>query len=187
MTTLRAAFDAGASRWRDRLFDEAGELDLAGELEELVSRWQQWEADASAQDGFRSATLTGLSNQKRKHTAGNLWWNKGSPPMQATLSLKRRYTNMNIIYNNALEHPLVVGSDGFTHVMLLEGKVNGVYTAADHESLYNLLLTTVLGFNLTVGYSRSKDPESLQSTHAWVAFGTHCTFPWQRELGVMFC
>ena len=30
--------------------------------------------------------------------------------------------------------------------------------AEDHESVYNVKLTTRLGFNLTVGYSRHKDP-----------------------------
>ena len=75
---------------------------------------------------------------------------------------------------------------GMTNLMMLDGKVNARSTADQHESVYNVKLTTILGFNLTVGYSRFKDPESLASTHAWVAFGDHCTFQWQRELGVNF-
>ena len=42
--------------------------------------------------------------------------------------------------------------------------------------------TTALAFNVTFGYSRSKDPAGV--THAWIAFGNKCTSRWQRELAV---
>ena len=68
--------------------------------------------------------------------------------------------------------------------MMLDGKVNSQSKSDQHESVFNVKLTTILGFNLTVGYSRYTDPAHVESTHAWVAFGDHCTFKWQRELAV---
>ena len=90
---------------------------------------------------------------------------------------------MNTMFENMKKHPLAVGSDGESNWMILDGKVNTRSKADAHESVYNVKLTTILGFNLTVGYSRFKDPESC--THAWVAFGDHCTTRWQQELGVI--
>ena len=90
------------------------------------------------------------------------------------------------MFENMKKHPLAVGSDGESNWMILDGKVNARSKADQHESVYNVKLTTILGFNLTVGYSRFKDPGYLASTHAWAAFGDHCTFQWQRELGAMF-
>ena len=94
---------------------------------------------------------------------------------------------MNSMFSNMKQHPLAVGSDGKSNLMILDGKVNAQSKADAHESVYNVKLTTILGFNLTVGYSRFKDPGYLGSTHAWVAFGDHCTSQWQRELGVIVC
>ena len=176
---LRAAFDEEASRWRQEFEDRDDE---AGERKDLASRWQQY--SETAQDHY-SATLTTVDNPKRNHTVGNLWWNKGLPPSQATLALKRGSTDMNSMFDNMKKHPLAVGSDGMSNWMILDGKVNAQSKVDQHESMYNVKLTTILGFNLTVGYSRFKDPEG--RTHAWVAFGDHCTFQWQWELGVIVC
>ena len=172
---MRAQFDL-ASRWQ---------RDDLQERKDLASRWQQYSEHRSSQ-GWSEATLTKYDNPKRKHSVGNLWWNKGLPPRQASLSLKRGCTHMNKLYENLKQHPLVVGSDGTIKLIILDGKVNARSKAEQHESVYNVKLTTTLGFNLTVGYSRHKDPESLESTHAWVAFGDQCTEQWQRELGVNF-
>ena len=52
-------------------------------------------------------------------------------------------------------HPLATHSDGsLVNAMKLKGKVNAQSRATDHESEYNIKLTTILAFNLTVGYSR---------------------------------
>ena len=64
----------------------------------------------------------------------------------------------------------------------LEGKVNSQSSADDHESVYNVKFTTTLGFTLTMGYSRYKDPAV--TTHAWICFGDKCSSHWQKELGV---
>ena len=175
---VRATFDKEARRWRQAL---EYRNDEAGERKDLASRWQQYSETETAQ--YHSATLTNVDNPKRKHTVGNLWWNKGWPPRQATLALRRGVTHMNVLFTNLSQHPLAVGIDGITNWMILDGKVNARSKADEHESVYNVKLTTTLGFNLTVGYSRHKYPAFLESTHAWVAFGDHCTEQWQRELG----
>ena len=48
--------------------------------------------------------------------------------------------------------------------------------------MYNVKFTTTLGFTLTMGYSRYKDPAG--TTHAWIRFGDKCSSHWQKELGV---
>ena len=73
---FRAMFDKKASRWRKELEDRD---DDAGERNDLASLWQQY-SETAQKHMFRSATLTKVDNPKRKHTVGNLWWNKGSPP-----------------------------------------------------------------------------------------------------------
>ena len=102
--------------------------------------------------------------------------------MQATLALKRGDTSMNEMLTALGEHPLVVAGEGDRNWLPLDGKVNPVSSKQDHESVYNVKLTTVLGFNLTVGYSRHKDPAFLGCTHAWVVFGERCSEKWHREL-----
>ena len=85
------------------------------------------------------------------------------------------------MFEKLQRHPLVLGSRGEHSWIVLDGKVNARSKVTEHESVYNVKLTTILGFNLTFGF---KDPEA--RAHAWVAFGDHCTFQWQRELGAMF-
>ena len=161
----RKEFDKEASRLRQHIHGRVDEVRA-----DLASRWQRW-SENSQEHHLQSATWTKVSNPHRKHTKGNLWYNKGKPPMQATLALKKGDTTMNDMFVRLREHPLAVGSNGDFNWILLDGKVNSKSSKQDHESEYNVKLTTVLGFNLTVGYSRHKDPELLGSTHAWVAFG----------------
>ena len=158
---VQAALDEKASRWRQEFEDRDDEV---GERKDLASRWQQY--SETAQD--HSATLTNVDNPKRRHTVGNLWWNKGSPPHHATVALKRGSTDTNSMLSNMKQHPLAVGSDRESNWMILDGKVNAQSKADQHESVHNVKLTTILGFNLTVGYSRFKDPEYSGATHAWV-------------------
>ena len=86
---------------------------------------------------------------------------------QADVWLKRGDTYMSDMCNRCREHPLAVGS-------------------VHHDSIYNLKFTTVLGFDLTFGYSRHKSTIESQITHAWIAFGARCTEPWQKRYGVDF-
>jgi len=52
------------------------------------------------------------ANEHRRHTKGNLWWNQGEPPKQATLALKKGDTSMNKMFQALEDHPLVVDSNG---------------------------------------------------------------------------
>ena len=89
---------------------------------------------------------------------------------------------MNTMTATLNTHPLAVGSDGYTNILFLEGKVNSQSSADDHERVYIVKFTTTLGFTLTMGYSRYKDQAG--TTHAWIAFGDKCSSHWQKELGV---
>ena len=100
--------------------------------------------------------------------------------------MQRGSTRINAMYHKTQQHPLAFGSDGeLVNCMMLDGKVNTQSKATAHESMYNIKLTTILAFNLTVGYSRHRDPAG--RAHAWVAFGEHCTEWWQKEMGAVFC
>ena len=85
------------------------------------------------------------------------------------------------------QQPLAAGRDETPKFMILVGKVNAQSKAGQHGSVCNAKLTTISGFNLTVGYSRFTGPKLSATTHAWAVIGDHCTFQWQRELGVIFC
>ncbi len=151
----------------------------------VASRWQQWVAER--RQHLKQATLVNFdNNRKERH---NWWWNKGSPPRQASLSLIRGDTSMFEMQECFFTHPLAVGSDGDDPEWwaMLEGKVRNTRDS-DHESTYNIKFTTTLGFNLTFGYSRHKDPVRgrCQTSHAWVAFGEYCEEEWHRKMAVDF-
>ena len=174
--TCRAEFDKKASRYRQNIHGRLDEVRAA-----LASRWQQW-SEREHEHEYKSATMTQVSNPRRNHTSGNLWWNKGNkgqPPRHATLALKKGDTTMTKMFKALGEHPLVVDSNG-EHNIMLDDKVND-------GSEHNVEFTTVLGFNLTVGYSRYKDSEFLGCAHAWVAFGEGCNLEWHRQLSVLTC
>ena len=93
---VRAHFDEVARRWRQEFKDRNNE---EGERKDLASRWQQY-SERNAQEHMYQATLTKVTDPKRKRTVGNLWWNNGSPPQQATLALMRGSTTMNNMFSN---------------------------------------------------------------------------------------
>ena len=70
----------------------------------LASRWQQW---AVAGGLVKVATIVSVHKADRKRQ-GNWWWNKGSPPRQATVSLWRGDTTMNEMFKRSQTHPLLV-------------------------------------------------------------------------------
>ena len=101
---------------------------------------------------------------------------------QVTLILHRHDTYMNDMVAIVTTHPLAVGSNGKpTAFLYLHGKVNDKSEPENHESIYNLKFCSVLGFNLTFGYSRYREKGDI--THAWCAFGEGCTSRWQWQLG----
>ena len=100
--TWREDFNEEASRWRQNMRGRLEEV-----KQDLASRWQRWSEDYQEHE-YKSATETKFSDPYRKHTRGNWWWNKGQPPRQATLALKKGDTSMNKMFAALGDHPLVV-------------------------------------------------------------------------------
>ena len=59
---------------------------------EIASRWQQWSID---HPGTQTAKLEKLKADGSHKQRGNVWFNKGDNPMQATLSLRKKDAGMN--------------------------------------------------------------------------------------------
>ena len=177
-SALRKEFQDTQERWR-RCIEEKGSEGKMKMRAELASRWQQWLTDHPCTQTAKLETVKADGSHKRR---GNVYFNKGDCPSQASLSLHRDDTDMNTMTSTLRTHPLAVGSDGAPNFLYLEGKVNKQSSADAHESVYNVKFTTALGFTLTMGYSRYKDRAG--TTHAWIAFGELCSSPWQKELGV---
>ena len=80
-------------------------------------------------------------------------------------------TTMNKMFKKSQTHPLLV-LDSKAYVsenwLMLDGKVCRQSKASDHESVYNIRCSTVMGFNLDFGYSRFRDRGD--TTHAWVCW-----------------
>ena len=53
----------------------------------------------------RHLRMSTTRNASAHVTRGNFWWNKGSPPNQATLALKRGSTDMNSMFEKLGQHP----------------------------------------------------------------------------------
>ena len=177
-SALRKEFQDTQERWR-RCIEEKGSEGKMKMRAKLASRWQQWLTDHPCTQTAKLETVKADGSHKRR---GNVYFNKGDCPSQASLSLHRDDTDMNTMTSTLRTHPLAVGSDGAPNFLYLEGKVNSQSSADDHESVYSVKFTTTLGFTLTMGYSRYKD--QVGTTHAWIAFGEFCSSPWQKELGV---
>ena len=82
-----------AKRWRQE-FEARDDED--GERIELARRWQQYSLTANL---LNSAILTSINNPHRKKTFGNLWWDKGPNPAQATLAMQHGSTSINAMYH----------------------------------------------------------------------------------------
>ena len=82
-----------AKRWWQE-FEARDDED--GECIELARRWQQYSLTANL---LNSAILTSINNPHRKKTFGNLWWNTGPNPAQATLAMQRGSTSINAMYH----------------------------------------------------------------------------------------
>ena len=78
---LRQEFQDNQERWRRRIGSE-DEMRA-----EIASRWQQWSID---HPGTQTAKLEKLKADGSHKQRGNVWFNKGDNPMQATLSLRKK-------------------------------------------------------------------------------------------------
>ena len=82
---------------------------------ELTSRWQQW---LNGHPCTKTATLEKAKKGKSHKQRGNVWFNKGDNPMQATLTLRKGDADMNNMTATLKTHPLAVGSDGYKKLPL---------------------------------------------------------------------
>ena len=81
-SALRQEFQDNQEHWRRRIA-EKGPEDVRAEI---ASRWQQWSID---HPGTQTAKLEKLKADGSHKQRGNVWFNKGDNPMQATLTLKK--------------------------------------------------------------------------------------------------
>ena len=113
---LRKEFQDTQERWRRCIAGLEDEMRA-----EIASRWQQWLIDHPC---TQTANLEKLKADGSHKQRGNVWFNKGDNPMQATLSLRKKDADMNNMTATLKTHPLAVGSDGYKNFLFLEGKVN---------------------------------------------------------------
>ena len=107
--------------------------------------------------------------------------------MQASLSLEKGDTTMNEMFKTSQSHPLVVVDAIDSHPqanwLMVDTKVNAQSKASDHESVYNVRCSTVMGFMLEFGYTRYRHTGNTR--HAWVRWSTNL-FTWQVNMAVDF-
>ena len=80
---LRRQFEDKQADWKRRIAAKGQDKMRA----EIASRWQQW---SNAHPGTQTAKVETLKADKSHKQRGNVWFNKGDTPMQATLSLRKK-------------------------------------------------------------------------------------------------
>ena len=85
-SALRKEFQHDQAHWRRRIAKKGTE-DMR--RAEITSRWQQWSINRL---GTQTATakLEKVKEDGSHKQRGNVWFNKGDNPMQATLTLRKR-------------------------------------------------------------------------------------------------
>ena len=83
-SALRQEFQDNQEHWRRRIAEKGPEDEIRAEI---ASRWQQWSID---HPGTQTAKLEKLKADGSHKQRGNVWFNTGDNPMQATLSLRKR-------------------------------------------------------------------------------------------------
>ena len=136
---------------------------------ELVRHWSSWYTGSGA-SCWRPVKLVDDLPRNRCGESFTLSFQPSSS--QADVWLRRGDTDMDKMQDRYHKHPLAVGSEP----QFLKGKVNEQSGPECHESIYNIKFKTVLGFNLTFGYSRHMPRWSAKKAyesgirHAWIAF-----------------
>ena len=167
----------GDGRWtcwrskpqRERKIAKSEELRKISTKRPAVAQRQNW--------GIAKGSLAvALDKNNLTQRSKIVWHSEACGKIRgASLSLRRGRTGMNDMFDRLKDHPLAVGSDGKSN--FLYGKANPRSAAHQHESVYKIKLTTVLGFDVIVGCSCHKDPrlKSGQTTHdAWVPWHHGC-------------
>ena len=109
---LRQEFQDNQEHWRRRIAEKGPEDEMRAEI---ASRWQQWSID---HPGTQTAKLEKLKADGSHKQRGNVWFNTGYDPRQATLSLRKKDADMNNMTATLKTHPLAVGSDGYKKLPL---------------------------------------------------------------------
>ena len=109
-------------------------------------RWAAAEAVAAGGLGkLAKKVQNGDPHRKRK---GN-WWCCNGTPRQADLSLEKGDTNINQMFKTSQGHPLVVidtiEGGALANWLMVDTKVNAQSKPSDHESVYNIRCSTVMG------------------------------------------
>ena len=133
---------SSASRWQPPT------LEHDQPRREVVRHWSSWYAASGASHWQSVELVDGPGHGGKERFTLSL----GTNFQQANVWLRRGDTCMDDMRDSYKGHPLAVGSAP----QYLTGKVNRRSPAETHESIYNMKFTTVLGFNLTFGYSRYK-------------------------------
>ena len=81
---LPQEFQWDQARWRRRIAEKGPEDEMRAEI---ASRWQQWSTD---RPDSQTATLEKMKADGSHNQRGNVWFNKGDNPKQATLSLQKK-------------------------------------------------------------------------------------------------
>ena len=168
LSQRRKAFETEANRYRSQMVERLERLELA-------SRWQRWTGLASCAGEVKLVKFDPEITIKQRDQH-DMWLSQGGNgrPQQATLVLKKDHTDMCQMTEIFSTHPLAVASSGYKmHYLYLDGKVNDKSKREDHESIYNVKFCTVLGFNLTFGYSRYKKQKQHDARVACVWRGLH--------------
>ena len=84
-SALRKKFQDDQAHWRRRIAEKGPEDEMRAEI---ASRWQQWSINRL---GTQTATakLEKVKEDGSHKQRGNVWFNKGDNPTQATLTLKK--------------------------------------------------------------------------------------------------
>ena len=84
-SALRRGFQHNQAIWRCHIAEKGPEEE--DRRAEIASRWQQW---STKHPGTQTAKLEKVKADGSHKQRGNVWFNKGDNPMQATLTLRKK-------------------------------------------------------------------------------------------------
>ena len=172
------------------------------ELEEeiVIPPFVGWKARTEDKDSSSREDCTPTKSPKQLHTEWTAWLQENEPTKQAqwvelrartkargefsfndmwkqgNLYLRRGDLDIISIERMIQPHPmLAIGC-----MKRLTNKVNSKAPKNRHASPYDIRFMTVLGWRVTMGYSRYGDQGD--TTHFWTKFGFNCSDAWQHKM-----
>jgi len=160
--------------WK-RMSEDKEAHDPTKSLKQLHTEWLQWLKD---NEPTQQAKFVDIKDRRKEKS--ELSFNKNFK--QVNLYLRRGDFHVLSLERMILSHPmLAIGS-----LKRLTGlKVNQIAPQKKHESSFDLRwkFRTVLGWHVTMGYSRYKDQDSgPETTRLWCKFGFNCSYAWQHKM-----